>query len=695
MARELAQSKRKRSSEGASTSSDAVELKRTEKFRRVRRGERCGHCATCTNPKSKKACLTIRAKWEREVSLTPPPMPLDSLEGDKSDLKNVLPTRSPSVSIRLTPFSLSQPFADKKVEIEEEEEAAQNTARDNAQKLLQASKNGDDKALRVTDNFGLASIEQTDKLLKSLKKNQDVLAHVFLLTKMISRSDLKVMEKLMHSEGFLCTLSQILSKALDDKYILKAKSILSLLLKLPFSMDKVIKKEVAEVLASLSKGKKHEEEDLANLSKRVYSTWKGKARADSQKKEDDGSKLSKAPLAGPAPDSPKGDANSDSQDVTAIDEKKEKVAKEAAMPVKAHEPPPKPTGEVKPVTTVAMQGRGRSPVSEPPATSGKVDGEPVKKRTKRKMRVSWKPDDYLCTFYEIPSREMNKRAAKKFKAMEKEHKKEERSEGAVLHTALAQKREEEREKMQAWKARISWMNPRKLTEASMKLRSGEINSKELQRLQERNAQRSNTSKAKYGSSPKEPEKALSPALANQLKNLLGSKDLLRNINNIAMQGGAPSLQVQRTSQQRMHPMPVHQPLGMRAGPPAVVGPQVQSSIQQLRTTAPTLRPSAPQGAGPYTPSSQGMNMIPSWPPPRSSGMVPFQGQHLAGPQPIVSAPMQGQQQQYPYPILQPQAQGSLFPGQTRWGPPYSNVNQQRDSAVTGHQNRYQHQQRKM
>mmetsp|Transcript_9492 Transcript_9492/g.28846 ORF Transcript_9492/g.28846 Transcript_9492/m.28846 type:complete len:652 (+) Transcript_9492:342-2297(+) len=651
MARELAQSKRKRSSEGASTSSDAVELKRTEKFRRVRRGERCGHCATCTNPKSKKACLTIRAKWEREV------------------------------------------------EIEEEEEAAQNTARDNAQKLLQASKNGDDKALRVTDNFGLASIEQTDKLLKSLKKNQDVLAHVFLLTKMISRSDLKVMEKLMHSEGFLCTLSQILSKALDDKYILKAKSILSLLLKLPFSMDKVIKKEVAEVLASLSKGKKHEEEDLANLSKRVFSTWKGKARADSQKKEDDGSKLSKAPLAGPAPDSPKGDANSDSQDVTAIDEKKEKVAKEAAMPVKAHEPPPKPTGEVKTVTTVAMQGRGRSPVSEPPATSGKVDGkvdgEPVKKRTKRKMRVSWKPDDYLCTFYEIPSREMNKRAAKKFKAMEKEHKKEERSEGAVLHTALAQKRVEEREKMQAWKARISWMNPRKLTEASMKLRSGEINSKELQRLQERNAQRSNTSKAKYGSSPKEPEKALSPALANQLKNLLGSKDLLRNINNIAMQGGAPSLQVQRTSQQRMHPMPVHQPLGMRAGPPAVVGPQVQSSIQQLRTTAPTLRPSAPQGAGPYTPSSQGMNMIPSWPPPRSSGMVPFQGQHLAGPQPIVSAPMQGQQQQYPYPILQPQAQGSLFPGQTRWGPPYSNVNQQRDSAVTGHQNRYQHQQRKM
>ncbi|WZN59162.1 hypothetical protein HKI87_01g06870 [Chloropicon roscoffensis] len=651
MARELAQSKRKRSSEGASTSSDAVELKRTEKFRRVRRGERCGHCATCTNPKSKKACLTIRAKWEREV------------------------------------------------EIEEEEEAAQNTARDNAQKLLQASKNGDDKALRVTDNFGLASIEQTDKLLKSLKKNQDVLAHVFLLTKMISRSDLKVMEKLMHSEGFLCTLSQILSKALDDKYILKAKSILSLLLKLPFSMDKVIKKEVAEVLASLSNGKKHEEEDLANLSKRVFSTWKGKARADSQKKEDDGSKLSKAPLAGPAPDSPKGDANSDSQDVTAIDEKKEKVAKEAAMPVKAHEPPPKPTGEVKTVTTVAMQGRGRSPVSEPPATSGKVDGkvdgEPVKKRTKRKMRVSWKPDDYLCTFYEIPSREMNKRAAKKFKAMEKEHKKEERSEGAVLHTALAQKRVEEREKMQAWKARISWMNPRKLTEASMKLRSGEINSKELQRLQERNAQRSNTSKAKYGSSPKEPEKALSPALANQLKNLLGSKDLLRNINNIAMQGGAPSLQVQRTSQQRMHPMPVHQPLGMRAGPPAVVGPQVQSSIQQLRTTAPTLRPSAPQGAGPYTPSSQGMNMIPSWPPPRSSGMVPFQGQHLAGPQPIVSAPMQGQQQQYPYPILQPQAQGSLFPGQTRWGPPYSNVNQQRDSAVTGHQNRYQHQQRKM
>ena len=98
-------------------------------------------------------------------------MPLDSLEGDKSDLKNVLPTRSPSVSIRLTPFSLSQPFADKKVEIEEEEEAAQNTARENAQKLLQASKNGDDKALRVTDNFGLASIEQTDKLLKSLKKN--------------------------------------------------------------------------------------------------------------------------------------------------------------------------------------------------------------------------------------------------------------------------------------------------------------------------------------------------------------------------------------------------------------------------------------------------------------------------------------------------------------------------------------------
>ena len=112
MARDLAQSKRKRSSEGASTSSAAVELKRTEKFRRVRKTERCGHCATCTNPKAKKACLTIRAKWEREVSLTPPPMPLDSLEGDKSDLKNVLPTRSPSVSIRLTPFSLSQPFAD-------------------------------------------------------------------------------------------------------------------------------------------------------------------------------------------------------------------------------------------------------------------------------------------------------------------------------------------------------------------------------------------------------------------------------------------------------------------------------------------------------------------------------------------------------------------------------------------------------
>ena len=34
-------------------------------FRPIRSSERCGYCRTCLNPKSKRACLTVRAEFER------------------------------------------------------------------------------------------------------------------------------------------------------------------------------------------------------------------------------------------------------------------------------------------------------------------------------------------------------------------------------------------------------------------------------------------------------------------------------------------------------------------------------------------------------------------------------------------------------------------------------------------------------
>jgi hypothetical protein len=41
---------------------------RVQEFPKVRRGERCGWCHTCTNPQLKKACLTRRQEMEQEAA---------------------------------------------------------------------------------------------------------------------------------------------------------------------------------------------------------------------------------------------------------------------------------------------------------------------------------------------------------------------------------------------------------------------------------------------------------------------------------------------------------------------------------------------------------------------------------------------------------------------------------------------------
>ncbi|WZN58936.1 DNA (cytosine-5)-methyltransferase [Chloropicon roscoffensis] len=46
---------------------DSFKGRRTNVFRMMKKEERCGHCATCTNPHFKQACLTVRKKWEQEL----------------------------------------------------------------------------------------------------------------------------------------------------------------------------------------------------------------------------------------------------------------------------------------------------------------------------------------------------------------------------------------------------------------------------------------------------------------------------------------------------------------------------------------------------------------------------------------------------------------------------------------------------
>merc|ERR1719399_1161741 len=53
--------------EGDDDDDDSRVKKRLQKFAKIGRDQRCGVCRECLNPKSKKACLTVRAQQEREA----------------------------------------------------------------------------------------------------------------------------------------------------------------------------------------------------------------------------------------------------------------------------------------------------------------------------------------------------------------------------------------------------------------------------------------------------------------------------------------------------------------------------------------------------------------------------------------------------------------------------------------------------
>merc|ERR1719443_2848009 len=53
--------------EGDDDDDDSRVKKRLQKFAKIGRDQRCGYCSVCVNPKSKKACLTVRAQQKREA----------------------------------------------------------------------------------------------------------------------------------------------------------------------------------------------------------------------------------------------------------------------------------------------------------------------------------------------------------------------------------------------------------------------------------------------------------------------------------------------------------------------------------------------------------------------------------------------------------------------------------------------------
>merc|ERR1719399_1394229 len=54
--------------EGDDDDDDSRVKKRLQKFAKIGRDQRCGVCRECVNPKSKKACLTVRAQQQRELA---------------------------------------------------------------------------------------------------------------------------------------------------------------------------------------------------------------------------------------------------------------------------------------------------------------------------------------------------------------------------------------------------------------------------------------------------------------------------------------------------------------------------------------------------------------------------------------------------------------------------------------------------
>ncbi|UPQ97581.1 hypothetical protein HOP50_01g08760 [Chloropicon primus] len=612
-------------------SSDPAErvTKRQDRYPRVARTERCGHCATCTNPKSHRACITMREKWEREVKA------------------------------------------------EEEQEKAMATAKELMMTLLKKSEEEGYKGLRVGKHMGLLSAEQVDKLVKQVKKHKDSLPNTFLLTLVITKSSEEVKEELMQRVGFLETVAYMVSQAFDDQFHVKAKHLLKLLLKMPFHPEKVPSAELKVLLGSLDKAKKCGEEDLAALGKKIYSQWKSqwKGMQTKKKAKDTDSEVSgsasqttdpaekpgspRAQTTSPRaettspPTSPKPEGDT-SEVVAAGDGQKQEPAKAEKASEAGGQGPGK---EAKAVTTVAMQGRsamGRqgspkaSGASEPgmPAAGEKSASMPS---SKRKKKVTWMPDDYLCQYFEIPNRaQLNSK-----KEMEKEREKsaaqkrkeEERLEKERIHNLKKQKRDELKQKSKLWQAKIEWSTPKRIRASSLaNVPAKPLDSKEKPKLEERNrkVKRMAFRNASYGSSPSEPEmKPLSAAMSNQLKNLLASKDLMRNLQNIQSMTSsqqAPRAVPNQAYQQNplpqgghnvhppmrppmpMHPsMPMHQP----ARPGIQMQPPLQLHHQQQNQVIPQFYGQQPPG--PLVGGVMGFQGRPPHLPP-----MPMQGQHHQG-----------------------------------------------------------------
>lgn len=86
----------------------SVDAKRNHVFKHVRASEKCGHCSSCLNPKSKKACLTVRARQLAEAGTY----------GDgNATSSGLLPSTPPAVSwdgTQVTPGALPRTLSGSK-----------------------------------------------------------------------------------------------------------------------------------------------------------------------------------------------------------------------------------------------------------------------------------------------------------------------------------------------------------------------------------------------------------------------------------------------------------------------------------------------------------------------------------------------------------------------------------------------------
>ena len=462
----------------------------------------------------------------------------------------------------------------------------------------------------------------------------------------IGKSSKEVKEKMMGTKDFVRLLAGMLRKTYDMSHSTLTEKNLKILAKLPFIPSQIHLTEVKDLIKTvLNRLKKSTEVDengkrtLAELSEKIKVSWKeafNKAAEEAKKPKTSAEKPK------PAADKPKVKATLASSKALSkvIEDQKASVASETKPSAEKAEAPPapvKPKEEEKKAVSMKRRSFGTETPASPPAppTVAKEEPEAPSKKRKRKMTVSWKPDDYLCTYYEIPGRGMNKEEEKKAKAqtekekheMHERKRKEREKEERERNEAIRRQRMEEQAKREA--------DQRAWAESFHTLALGGLESENFQPIQTQEYQemqkRCESTPAgpmmSEDDEPKEPPaKPMSKVQKDAVSSVLNNAALMKNLMGLGVMGGgsqqhsvAPSSQHMRPPQQMSMPMqhqqmrpPHHQiPVSMGHQIPHQQWQQPQMRPQQMHMQpSQALTPGFGDLFGRGAPASQQMRSAP-------------------------------------------------------------------------------------